>query len=197
MTTLWQSCIHHLGQARELAERIPSEQLSAPHAHCFGGTIGQHLRHCLDHFERARLGLETGLVDYDARARGTIEETDAEAAVRRLDQLIAWFETHQATFENAAPVRVKVDCGLEEGGSQEQEGGENSTIGRELQFLVSHTLHHFAIIAIMCEAQGIPLAPGFGVAPSTLRYEASISAVEYPPGAGRLDPFSLHDSPAS
>ena len=176
MTTLWQSCIHYLGQARELAERIPSEQLSAPHAHCFGGTIGRHLRHCLEHFERARLGIEAGLIDYDARARGTAEETESEAAVRKLDQLIEWFEANEATFENATPVRVKVDCGLEETLPSSREDGEQSTVGRELQFLVSHTVHHFAIIAIMCESQGIALAPGFGVAPSTLRYEASISA---------------------
>ena len=176
MTTLWQSCIHYLGQARELAERIPSEQLSAPHAHCFGGTIGRHLRHCLEHFERARIGIEAGLIDYDARARGTVEETDSAAAVRRLDELIDWFEANAGRFEDATPVRVKVDCGLEEPLPGARPEGEGSTIGRELQFLVSHTVHHFAIIAIMCEAQGIPLAPGFGVAPSTLRYEASISA---------------------
>ena len=121
--------------------------------------------------------MEEGRIDYDARARGTEEETDPEAATGRIRELISWFRSHEDSFESSTPLRVKVDCGLEAASAGDIESGELSSVGRELQFLVSHTVHHFAIIAIMCEAQGVRLDPDFGVAPSTLRYEASLAAV--------------------
>ena len=45
-----------------------------------------------------------------------------------------------------------------------------STVRRELQFLLSHSIHHYALIATICHANGFPVPEGFGVAPSTLRY---------------------------
>jgi hypothetical protein len=56
------------------------------------------------------------------------------------------------------------------------EGGEDwlpSTISRELQALSSHTIHHFALIAVILRLHGIFLDPEFGVSPSTLRYQAA------------------------
>jgi hypothetical protein len=49
----------------------------------------------------------------------------------------------------------------------------SSTIGRELQSLSSHTVHHFALIAMSLRAMGIPVEEDFGVAPSTLRYRTA------------------------
>jgi hypothetical protein len=43
-------------------------------------------------------------------------------------------------------------------------------MARELEFLLSHTVHHYAIVAILCRLQGIAVDDGFGVAPSTLRH---------------------------
>jgi hypothetical protein len=45
-----------------------------------------------------------------------------------------------------------------------------STIARELQVLSSHTIHHFALIAVTLQAFGISVPVSFGVARSTLRY---------------------------
>jgi hypothetical protein len=46
-----------------------------------------------------------------------------------------------------------------------------TSVGRELQFLVSHTVHHYAVIAAMLRPQGVEPGADFGVAPSTLVYE--------------------------
>ena len=48
-----------------------------------------------------------------------------------------------------------------------------SSIGREMQALASHTVHHFALIAMTLQALGFHLDRDFGMAPSTLRYQAS------------------------
>ena len=45
-----------------------------------------------------------------------------------------------------------------------------SSVSRELQVLSSHTVHHFALIAVTLRAQGVQMDPDFGMAPSTLRY---------------------------
>ena len=44
---------------------------------------------------------------------------------------------------------------------------------RELQFLVSHTIHHYALIGVLLAAEGFDVSlefPEFGVAPSTLTH---------------------------
>jgi hypothetical protein len=45
-----------------------------------------------------------------------------------------------------------------------------SSAERELQFLLSHTVHHYALIALMLRTQGYEPGAEFGVAPSTLAY---------------------------
>ena len=47
-----------------------------------------------------------------------------------------------------------------------------SSVLRELQFLVSHTVHHYAIIKLHLQLQGCDTARlvSFGVAPSTQSY---------------------------
>ena len=45
-----------------------------------------------------------------------------------------------------------------------------SSVGRELQVLSSHTIHHFALMAMTLRVLGVPVDPDFGMAPSTLRY---------------------------
>ena len=48
-----------------------------------------------------------------------------------------------------------------------------SSISRELQVLSSHTVHHFALIAMTLRMHGVEIDSDFGMAPSTLRYLAS------------------------
>jgi hypothetical protein len=62
------------------------------------------------------------------------------------------------------PLRVRGD------GPPEEDGWSQSTVGRELQYLLSHTIHHYAIIGSILRAQGREPGPDFGVAPSTLRH---------------------------
>ena len=47
-----------------------------------------------------------------------------------------------------------------------------TSVRRELQFLLSHTIHHYALIVAIAVRHGIVDFPeGFGVAPSTLNYK--------------------------
>lgn len=50
-----------------------------------------------------------------------------------------------------------------------------SSIGRELQVLCSHTIHHYALIAFILAAQGIRVKEDLGVAPSTIRHRSQMA----------------------
>jgi uncharacterized damage-inducible protein DinB len=45
-----------------------------------------------------------------------------------------------------------------------------STPDRELQFLASHTVHHFALVALLLRLAGVSVPDGFGVATATARH---------------------------
>jgi len=53
-------------------------------------------------------------------------------------------------------------------------GGEpvsaRSTVARELNYVVAHAIHHYALIAVIAGISGIRLPREFGVAPSTLNH---------------------------
>ena len=70
-------------------------------------------------------------------------------------------------------IRVKMDCGS----TQFNQGWSQSTVHRELQFILSHTIHHYALISVICQLWGYAVPEGFGVAPSTLKHQQKSHAV--------------------
>jgi hypothetical protein len=124
---------------------------------------GPHLRHVIEHYE-ALLSREAGcVVDYDRRPRDRELERNADLARTRLIAL----KTRLAECSDAAmeqPLRVHGQSGP----SGEFNFATASSLGRELVFVASHAIHHFALMKIYCEQQGICTAPDFGLAPSTV-----------------------------
>lgn len=163
--TLLRSCRIYLQQGYDLVSGLDSVQYTLPHAACFGGTVGGHIRHCLDHFERLLEGISTGNVDYDCRERGGPSELEPEAAAQRILLISRLLEQSEGSLDEEKEILVKLDCGGDEA------HWKRSTVGRELQFLVSHMVHHFAIIGIMCQSVGKELPENFGLAPSTIRHQ--------------------------
>ena len=161
--------LHYLRQAQALLDRLDDLCFAEP-AKCFyQSSIGGHLRHCLEHYQSFLDGMESGRIDYDARERDVILETQIAAAREKVDEIIAALET-LASRDLSQTLEVKMDCGGDEIPWQA------SVAGRELQFLVSHTVHHFAMIGGICHAHGVEVDDGFGVAPSTLRHRMEVEA---------------------
>lgn len=157
-----------LAALSELVAKLAGPDFSRAVTPCDAG-IGAHVRHVLDHYDALLRGVQTGVVDYDARARCPETETDAETA---LDRIAFARQALRALADQAGelPLSVCLDCGT--GGTRPAP----STLARELQFLVSHTVHHDALIAAAARALGVATAAGFGVAPSTLKANASTQA---------------------
>ncbi|MEM9801883.1 MAG: DinB family protein [Planctomycetota bacterium] len=157
-----------LRQGRDLVGALDGEAYtqSAPTLALSG--VGPHLRHVVDFYERflnafeAQAGETRIQVDYDARDRDPRVETDPDYAIAAIDRACDRLRAIAGDPRNATetPVDVRSD------GSP----WIASTVARELQSLVSHTVHHYALIAIAVRSHGGETDPSFGVAPSTLRH---------------------------
>jgi uncharacterized damage-inducible protein DinB len=126
------------------------------------GSIGAHVRHALDHVATLVSAVPGAALSYDHRARGTAVETDPDVAVRELMALDSALERWPSRSLDE-PVRVASGVSA----NAEVVVGW-STLGRELAFVVSHTIHHQAMIAVLLERHGLALPhERFGYSPST------------------------------
>lgn len=159
--------ILHLEQALELIGRLTDEQFTRCPSAPFRGGVGSQFRHCIDFYSCFLRGLESGKIDYGLRERDPQTETDrshAAARIRAVIEALRGMET--AALDRALDVRS-------EEGPAVDGAWCRSTVHRELQFLISHTVHHHALIVALLLAQGCSLDDdlrGFGVAPSTLAH---------------------------
>lgn len=134
-----------------------------------GSTIGQHVRHLLDHYAAILTCLPGGEIDYDHRERGTAVEREPWSAAEQARSLagrLSGLASHR--LDSAVRVRVMVNA----------DGCETvlgSTLERELAFAAHHAIHHQAMIAAMAREFGRATPEGFGKAPSTVRHEREAS----------------------
>jgi uncharacterized damage-inducible protein DinB len=147
--------------ARVVAQLTP-EEYAGSDLPGVSGSIGGHVRHCLDHVRALELGLERGLVDYDYRRRNTGVEHDREAAVLSLMAAASRAAgVSDTALRSAVVVRSLIStCGISVEGA--------SSVARELAFVISHPIHHNAQIALLAHRAGARRLPKrFGIAPST------------------------------
>lgn len=160
-----------LRQADELLAALGPDRYASRVPACFNASPGGHLRHITDHYLGLLDGLERGAVDYEHRARDPRVEREPEHAATLVRELIARLE-QVAQEDRDRSLRVRSEAADEEG--READGavsawGESSLL-RELEFMLSHTVHHYALVAVMCRLLGLEPAADFGMAPSTIRY---------------------------
>jgi uncharacterized damage-inducible protein DinB len=125
------------------------------------GSIGSHVRHCLDHVEALERALVRGVCCYDDRVRGTAMEDDPAIAGSRLRacQLrLAALDPELLQVPLSLSARITAD------GVSVQ---ARTTVAREVTFLISHTVHHAALIAVLLEDMGRERPERFGLAPTT------------------------------
>lgn len=165
--------IRCLQQTIRLLQQLDDDAYCARDPLCFNASVGGHLRHDLDHYRSFLAGLGTGRVDYDSRQRDPRIEKERGYAVHQIRDVLA--ELEMIVVEDlAGEMWVKMDS---DNKRAEAADWYRSSVGRELQFLVSHTVHHNAIVAVMLRLRGVEPDKDFGVAPSTLRYQESKKAL--------------------
>jgi uncharacterized damage-inducible protein DinB len=130
-------------------------------------SVGAQFRHILDHYRCFLVGLPDGRVDYDARLRDPDVERDPAVAARTALRYAAAMAALDRS-RGDVPLVVQSDSGALHGTPD----WRPSTVGRELQFLASHTTHHYALIKLLLEAHGVETDAGLGMAPSTAAHLA-------------------------
>lgn len=155
-----------LQELRDLVRTMTPVQYTRPMGELFfDATVGGHVRHTIDHARSLVDGRIAGLINYDARQRGTSIETDPAVAVAELESLIHALDRLR-TLDHQEVVIIAI-MPTRDGHAVDL----TSTLGRELAFVLSHTIHHNASIRGMALALGLTPPPTFGYAPSTLAHQ--------------------------
>lgn len=151
-----------LDQAITFIQQHTAHDYTRPCEAVFSSTIGQHIRHCVEHYEEFLRGMNHGSeLDYDKRPRDLTVETDPLEAIRRLEGIRSSIERQLTECRGL----IVWDNGVT--------SPANSSASREIQFLISHTIHHFALISVIASLSGLRVPSNFGVAPSTLKFRES------------------------
>lgn len=163
--------VRSLRQAIALLERIDDQTYAGSPSSLSPHRAGGHIRHIVEFYECFLNGLESCHVNYDARRRDELVERSRTVAIARIERIIDRLESDGV---------LRGDCTvwvwMEDAPATYQDCYLTSSIGRELQVLHSHTVHHFALIAMTLKGFGVSVERDFGVAPATLRYAASVAA---------------------
>src|SRR4030095_13125017 len=156
-----------LRQGEALLNSLSDEDYKRKLPTVFGSTVGGHYRHCLDHFKSLLSGIDAGEIDYDHRKRNSWIENDCMFALAETRRILCACESIPQRFL-ACPINLRSKIAYE----RDAAPLIGSTVGRELMYAVAHAIHHYALIAVICGLLDVRLPAGFGVAPSTLKYQA-------------------------
>ena len=161
-----ESNIFFLKQGIELLKDLTDELYTGNGMYNKSG-IGRHFRHIIEHYFSFN-SLSDQTIDYDDRERDERLETQRRYMISELERVADELEKFKKEPELLdVPIKVRSNEGI----GQENSPFSTSTLRRELQFLISHTVHHYALIGLILKTMGYQPDPDFGVAPSTLRYE--------------------------
>ena len=153
---LWQL----LDQLESLLVELPPDAYATRLVPSASGSIGEHVRHCLDHVSALVSADPSTPLSYDRRHRGTAVETDPAEALRQIFLLKGAIDVWSArSLDDPIPVTSMISATASITGW--------STLARELAFVVSHTIHHQAIIGVLLAVQGHVVPERFGHSPST------------------------------
>src|SRR4029434_7353901 len=161
------AAVEVLRQGESLLRSISDNDYTRKLPAAFHSAVGGHYRHCLDHFESMLRGFNSGAIDYDNRNRDVRIENDRAFALSETSRILKACEAIPVPFLDC-PINVRSKVNYELDGVPLIA----STVGRELMYAVAHAIHHYALIAVMCGMLGVRVPSGFGVAPSTLKYQA-------------------------
>jgi hypothetical protein len=152
-----------LRQLRSVIEKLTDGQYTQKPVGVVPSSVGGHVRHCLDHVRALLSATETGELNYDLRRRGTPVESSRCCALSEIDELCAELRSLRSdVFDCSLVMSVMMNCDAEPIDVW-------TTVGREMAFTLSHTIHHNALVAAMVKTLGGWLPERFGYAPSTPR----------------------------
>lgn len=159
------SQINILAQAKTYLHSVTVSQYQQIINPLFISSAGAHMRHILDHYTAILMGFSAGFVDYDLRSRGGEIETDIDKAL----VLIGEVENFLLSLSKEQ-LQQKIQLSTEVSIDKKQVEVVMSTLARELVFVGSHAIHHFAMIEQISKTQLLATPEQFGIAPATATF---------------------------
>jgi uncharacterized damage-inducible protein DinB len=159
-TDIFRDCVDLLRQGSHVLNEIPDDVFISTTPISPRGSIGAHFRHVIDFYGCFLTGIGQHRLDYNQRERNLSLECSRSLAIQSLEQTINRLEQIRLT-----PLTQHVLVSTENRSSWSR-----SSVLRELDFLLSHTVHHYSLIAMLLRIHEINPGDEFGVAPSTLNY---------------------------
>ncbi len=151
-----------LDQTADLLVTLDVDTYCAHPAAQVSGSVGEHVRHLLDHVVALVTATPERPLSYDRRERGGSLERDPDAAIEAIGRVNGMLRRWIRAVDGDEPIAVQMR--LAGDGTSETAW---STRTREVAFVISHTIHHQALIAFLLAGRGIGVPPRFGFAPST------------------------------
>ena len=158
-----------LVQMRTMIERMDDDAYAIPAPGRTSGGVGGHVRHCLDHITALMHATRSGIVEYDRRLRGTEVETCRMAALQQIAALARDLARLDASVLDEP---LLVESQIDPSGTMML---TRSSVCREVAFVVSHTIHHNAIVAQLLAGRDVDLDARFGLAPATPLETAAVA----------------------
>ena len=159
--SLIESNVKTLDEGLELLSTIKQEHFTHSCKPTFHSTIGAHFRHVLEHYKCVVSQIEQSEFSYDRRERDQLLECDINYAVNVLQEL----RTTISNFDDDVFAKTYTII------DQQASSAIPTTLQRELLFLQSHTVHHYAMIGGMVRILGMSTESDFGVAIATRVHE--------------------------
>ena len=165
---LRQSAAEILSQLIHLTDQLDEQQYVDCLPALSGSSIGKHVRHIIEFYECLLNALQSGTVNYDARIRNVLLETDPFFSTQVMFNIIQQIENQEEDLS----LSLQLDISLNDAAQQEM----HTTYNRELAYNIEHAIHHMAIIkmAVLIYFSNIKVEENFGVAYSTIRYREKV-----------------------
>ncbi len=159
-----------LSQLKEIIRNCKEEDFSRQLPVLSNSTFGQHVRHTLEFFLCLFDAKNDGLINYDNRKHDKFIETDSTLAISVIESIQEFLSTQSEDF----PVSFEANYTLREGELEKMP----SSFNRELAYNIEHAIHHMALlkVAVKQSLNYIQIPENFGVATSTIRYQAGSNA---------------------
>ncbi len=155
--------LHQLiGLLEQINITIYTKSLSPLHHN----SVGQHIRHITEFYICLINGYETKVVNYDNRERNFKIELDIDFTIDIIKHIQQRLTEEFSDQSISLISKFGTDSSI----------AVNSSFDRELNYLIEHTIHHFAIIKIGLNEvfPEVELPENFGIAHSTIQFRESL-----------------------
>jgi hypothetical protein len=141
-----------------LLNQLSNANYSNPCPELSQASIGEHTRHIVEMFQCLENQYDSGIVNYDKRARNILIQTDTDFALNQILNI-----QNNLEKENKSLTLLQI--------IDKEEIRIESNYFRELLYNLEHCIHHQALIKVaVLQFENITIDHNFGVARSTIEY---------------------------